>query len=199
VTDRPGRAPKRRRAITRPLLLEGASRAIAKHGYAGASVEVICAEAGFTRGAFYSNFQSKDELGIVLYEDRANRLIEALRSGAADVDDDRDIVDRIFSAAADPTELILSTEFELAALHNPELMARVRSFNDGMVAEIAAIVPRLVERAGHPPVSDPVAAARSLVALFRGLAAQALLNSATAPQQSDAKTLVSAVLSAYSR
>jgi hypothetical protein len=93
---------------------------------------------------------------------------------------------------------VLSSELELAALRDSDFLARVRGFNDGMVAELAVVVPRLVEFAGHPPTLEPVAAARSLVALFRGLAAGVLLNGTTAPQAADAKKLVNAVLGAYS-
>jgi len=197
MADPATKAPKRRRTVTRPLLLEGAARAIAKHGYAGASVEIICAEAGFTRGAFYSNFQSKEEIGILLYEEGANRLIESLRASALETEGEPDLVTRIFAAAADPGQFILNAEFELAALRDPVLMRRVRDFNDGIVAEIAALVPRLSELAGHPAASDRDGAARSLVALFRGLAAQSLLTSNAAPRDSDVKPLVSAVLGAY--
>ena len=191
-------APKRRRTVTRPLLLEGAATAIAKHGYRGASVEIICTEAGFTRGAFYSNFTSKEEIGILLYEEGSHRLIESLRASTRGPEADEDLVSRIFSAAADQAQFILNAELELAALRSPELMQRIREFNDGVVAEIAAVVPRLAELAGHPPPSDTAGAARALVALFRGLAAQSLLNSAAAPKASDVKPLVSAVLGVYS-
>ena len=42
-----------------------------RRGFQGSSVEEISAEAGYTRGAFYSNFRSKDEVLVELLRDRA--------------------------------------------------------------------------------------------------------------------------------
>src|ERR1700750_2103392 len=63
------------RSRTRPTrdetcekLFEAAARVFEDQGIGGASIEVIAAEAGFTRGAFYSNFKSKDELIIAMLE-----------------------------------------------------------------------------------------------------------------------------------
>ena len=47
---------------TRDKLFEAAARVFEADGIGGASIEAIAAAAGFTRGAFYSNFDSKDEL-----------------------------------------------------------------------------------------------------------------------------------------
>lgn len=61
---------KERQAQTRERLLEAAERVFLRRGLQGSSVEEISAEAGFTRGAFYSNFQSKDQLFIELLHER---------------------------------------------------------------------------------------------------------------------------------
>jgi AcrR family transcriptional regulator len=54
---------------TREKLFEAAARVFEEQGIGGASIETIAAAAGFTRGAFYSNFKSKDELIIAMLED----------------------------------------------------------------------------------------------------------------------------------
>ena len=51
-----------RRSATRDRLVDAALGVFAEKGVVGASVEEISEAAGFTRGAFYSNFESKDEL-----------------------------------------------------------------------------------------------------------------------------------------
>jgi AcrR family transcriptional regulator len=71
----PGSAPRRltrkeKQAQTRERLLEAAERVFLRRGLQGSSVEEISAEAGFTRGAFYSNFKSKDELFVELLQAR---------------------------------------------------------------------------------------------------------------------------------
>ncbi len=57
-------------ARTRAALLDAAARAFVERGFQGASVEVITESAGFSRGAFYSNFESKEQLFAELLKDR---------------------------------------------------------------------------------------------------------------------------------
>ena len=59
-----------RQAQTRQELLDAAARVFVKRGFTGSSVEEISAEAGYTRGAFYSNFRSKNEVFVELLHDR---------------------------------------------------------------------------------------------------------------------------------
>lgn len=56
----------RRRAETQARLLDAAIEVFAERGVLAATVEEICDQAGYTRGAFYSNFASKDELVLAL-------------------------------------------------------------------------------------------------------------------------------------
>ena len=60
---------------TRDKLFEAAARVFEEQGIGGASVEAVAAAAGFTRGAFYSNFKSMDELIIAMLEDHVDRSI----------------------------------------------------------------------------------------------------------------------------
>jgi len=56
-------------------LFEAAARVFEEQGIGGASIEAIAAAAGFTRGAFYSNFASKDELIVAMLEDHVEQTI----------------------------------------------------------------------------------------------------------------------------
>ena len=58
--------PRRCRAETLERLLDAALKTFAHVGFAAASVEAICSRGGFTRGAFYSSFRTKDELFAAL-------------------------------------------------------------------------------------------------------------------------------------
>jgi AcrR family transcriptional regulator len=60
---------------TRDKLFEAAARVFEEDGIGGASIEAIAAAAGFSRGAFYSNFKSKDELIIAMLEDHVAQSI----------------------------------------------------------------------------------------------------------------------------
>lgn len=68
-------APKRltrkeKQAETRKRIVDAAERVFLRRGLMGSSVEEISAEAGFSRGAFYSNFSSKEELFVELLHAR---------------------------------------------------------------------------------------------------------------------------------
>ncbi|MEA2493703.1 MAG: hypothetical protein QOJ29_1614 [Thermoleophilaceae bacterium] len=75
-----------RQRQTRSELLEAAARVFITRGFEGASIEAIAAEAGYTRGAFYSNFQSKEQLFAELLQERAysvyREMAEATVQGA---------------------------------------------------------------------------------------------------------------------
>src|ERR1700710_2155890 len=65
----PGRMTREQsKANTRERLLAAARSAFASNGFHGASVEEIASSAGFSTGALYSNFDSKEDLFLVLME-----------------------------------------------------------------------------------------------------------------------------------
>ena len=70
----------RSRENTRARLLEAAAQVFAEVGLDGASVEAVCERAGFTRGAFYSNFESKDELFLMLAASVSEVRVNAVRT-----------------------------------------------------------------------------------------------------------------------
>ena len=53
-------------ALTRERLLAAAERVLARHGYSGASIDPVTAEAGYSKGAIYSNFESKEAVFLEL-------------------------------------------------------------------------------------------------------------------------------------
>ncbi|MFV0428361.1 MAG: TetR/AcrR family transcriptional regulator [Arachnia sp.] len=67
-----------RREATRHRLVEAAIEEFAARGIDGTSVEQLCEAAGFTRGAFYSNFSSKDDICLAIIKYQRDRVFEAL-------------------------------------------------------------------------------------------------------------------------
>ena len=59
------------RARTRSGLLEAAHRVFVRRGFHAATLDEIADEAGYTKGAVYSNFASKEDLFFAVYERRA--------------------------------------------------------------------------------------------------------------------------------
>jgi AcrR family transcriptional regulator len=67
---------------TRAALLDAAARVFIERGFAGTSVEAIASEAGYTRGAFYSNFESKEQLFAELLQQRVYERYRAMAEEA---------------------------------------------------------------------------------------------------------------------
>jgi AcrR family transcriptional regulator len=134
---------KERQAHTRHCLLESAGRVFSRRGLAQASVDEVAADAGFTKGAVYANFGSKEELFLAMLDDRfARRLDELDRVLSTDAPPEeqarvagRDFVDFL---ARDPDWGRLFIEAGLHASRNPE-------FRDKLVSRYAAMRERMAE------------------------------------------------------
>jgi AcrR family transcriptional regulator len=72
---------KEKQAKTRSALLSSAARLICRKGISDASVEDIATDAGYTKGAFYANFKSKEELFLVMLDEKYAAELERLESG----------------------------------------------------------------------------------------------------------------------
>jgi len=128
-----------RRAATRERLVDAAIAVFAEKGVLGASVEEICEAASFTRGAFYSNFSSKDDLCIAVLDrqiaDQMSALDKALATvditGTVDIDDLIRAALGVFFASR-PTDrdwVLTGQELRLHAARSPELASAYREAN----------------------------------------------------------------------
>ncbi len=63
---------------TRSSLLRAAAKMFCKRGLEGTSVEQIAEAAGYTKGAFYANFKSKEELFLVMLDERFGQELERI-------------------------------------------------------------------------------------------------------------------------
>src|SRR5947209_2067116 len=68
---------------TRSSLLTAASKVFCRHGLEGASVDQVAQAAGYTKGAFYANFKSKEELFLVMLDERFARELERIDAALA--------------------------------------------------------------------------------------------------------------------
>ena len=92
---------KRSRTNTRARLLEAAATLFSEMGFQAATVEDVCAAAGFTRGAFYSNFESLDELFLTLWDEWADAIVASVRGHVAVVSESASPFDAVLDALVD--------------------------------------------------------------------------------------------------
>jgi AcrR family transcriptional regulator len=176
-----------RQAQTRSQLLEAAGRVFADRGFDGASVEAIVAEAGYTRGAFYSNFSSKEELFAELLQERVFATYRAMAMASADPQTRptaRDVGERAGAMHSDPDTswlFVLWLELLAHAGRDGEFREIAAEFWKGTRALGAAAVSAAYAEAGKTPPADPARIASAFIALDVGLAVQHWVDPDDAP------------------
>ena len=174
---------------TREKLFEAAAQVFENQGISGASIEAIAAAAGYSRGAFYSNFASKDELIIAMLEDhvaqtvRRNLELFSKHNTMADFLDALKTVDR---SQQDPLgrSPLLHMEMILfvarAEKRRPELAKRLRARRK----LIADIVETSLTNAGRSGSRDAAWTAAIVLALEDGFRLHRLIDPDTTPADS---------------
>ncbi len=115
---------------TQKRLLDAAEEVFIRDGYDAAQLDAIAAAAGRSKGAVYTHFKSKEDLFLVLFEQRTrtfiDRLFASLRKCANRKQRVEAFRDFYIGLAADTTWPILTLEFKLFALRHPESKERLR-------------------------------------------------------------------------
>lgn len=167
-----------RRERTQARLMDAAYTVFARDGIHGASIEVICETAGFTRGAFYSNFGSKEELFLALADRLKRQQLDALeaatrslepcefRSGTVDHDAIAHILDAV---STDPDHdrqwTLLSSEFELLAMRDPHVAALYAAHTATLREELVDAITRILDTLGLRFVVETGVAVEMLLAV----------------------------------
>jgi AcrR family transcriptional regulator len=175
------RGVTKRRPVTVAALLDAALDLFAEQGFGATSIPEICARAGLTKGAFYSNFASKDVLLAALldrsWRDRADRVRAAMPTSdaLASVLEGRSPLPAI---EPDRRWTLVSTEFSLHAIRHPDVAVLLVAHQARVRSELAALLAEALERAGRIPVIDVMELARMVVAATDGSDIQALTDQA---------------------
>jgi AcrR family transcriptional regulator len=180
---------KEKQAQTRQRLLDAAERVFLRHGLKGSSVEEITAEAGFTRGAFYSNFKSKNELFVELlharvYDRYAEMAEEAQEQEGSPRERLRWGTERIRDAQKGETAnwlFRLWLECLTEAARDEEFRRLAATFWSGNRGIVAKQVKDTFEEIGRESPLPPKQIATAMIALDVGLAVQHLVDPDEAP------------------
>ncbi|WP_261717448.1 TetR/AcrR family transcriptional regulator [Streptomyces sp. FZ201] len=199
VAERAGRRVTRRRVRTRANLLDAAFRVFAAKGFGRVSIEEVCDAAGYSRGAFYSNFASLDELFFALYQQRADLIAEQVAGALAQDGPRLDVpqsVDRVTEVLLlDVDWLLVKTDFLVHAAREPAVAQSLLEHRERLRA---AIADRLARATGHtelPAVLGGIdGAARAVVAAYDGVTIQLLLDRDVDSARAWLKQLLTALL-----
>ena len=177
-----------RRERTRERLLDAAFAVFAQHGIRGASIEAVCEAAGFSRGAFYSNFSSKEELFLALAERAMRRQLVSLESigkelepnlvrcGAVDHDAIGTILSVVVSNVGDAQQwALMRAELELLAMRDPAVGRPFLAQEETLRTELGAAIERILQDFGLRFTVDQRTAVDLLLSVYESSARAAVV------------------------
>jgi AcrR family transcriptional regulator len=149
-----------RRRHTRKELVDAAERLFSAQGFHATSIDAVAAEAGFTKGAVYSNFDSKEDLFFAVYERRVDRRVEQMEEAIEQATTAVEELEGVMPGAgrvppADDGWLSVFFEFWAHVLRHPELKERFAAQHRRVIEPLARTVP-----SGDPGERYQVATAR---------------------------------------
>ena len=176
------RGMTKRRPITVSALLDAALELFAEQGYGATSIPDICARAGLTKGAFYSNFANKDALFLALLDRSWARRADSIRRSmpSGDVEPSKRSERRLSpeELEVDRQWTLVSTEFSLHAIRHPEVAELLVEQERRVRSELAALVSEALERVGRRPTLPVDELACMVVAVTEGSRIQVLTDRA---------------------
>ena len=172
---RPSRLTRaQQQSVTKERLLAAAEQVIDRHGFGGASVDLITAEAGYSKGAIYSNFESKDAVFLELLRRYMERdMAELERIVSLDPDQlSAAVTDWLENLYAESDCPLLSTELQLQARRSPAFAGHYYALQDQQIRTLARILERYFEVSSIPLPMDSLDLAAALIALAHGVTLQ---------------------------
>ena len=182
-------------------MLDAAFEVFAEQGFGRSTIEQVCERAGFTRGAFYSNFASLDELFLAMWEQKSAELLEGLRELVAANPPAgrswRDGVELVLAAVPVNDEWYrITAEFTAHALRHPALRSVMARREHAIIATLMPILDDLLRSAGRF-APDPEALGNALVAVHDGTLVQCLIEPDSADVRRKRLDLFLAVVESY--
>ncbi|MCP3800288.1 TetR/AcrR family transcriptional regulator [Allokutzneria sp. A3M-2-11 16] len=167
------KGPTKRRPETQARLQEAARQVFAEVGFHGATISDISERAGYTNGAFYSNYANKDELFLALVDANAERVREQLQQRIETLNASDLTLDRIAELFAmvqpeDQQWFLISTEFTLHAIRHPDVARRFAEHKANLRAELVTVMETAFARTGRAASVDLGDLVRLLIAIREG-------------------------------
>jgi AcrR family transcriptional regulator len=180
VRIRKPRKPQERAAITRDLLLSAAEQVFALVGYEKAQVEQIAEAAGFSKGALYAHFKSKEELFLALYKAKTTNYQAKLRNALDSAPTREEKVDAFRTFYIDLSKekdwALITLEVKLFITRYPEVKERLHQIDEQVGDSIEGLLTRLFGNSAR-------AAGAALGGIFSALVLEAVLEPDVLPER----------------
>jgi len=170
---------------TRADLIAAARDVFLARGFHAATLDEIAEQAGYTKGAVYSNFAGKDDLFIAMLAEHYVRRAAAYAELVLEPDDDEEAyraVARFMLEAyeLEPTWWPLVSDFSSHASRQPELRERLRELREEYLDAVAVTIEALAERHHVTFLLPAREVARGSGALMRGMTVEWAIDAAPA-------------------
>ena len=171
------------RRQTRERLLEAAEALFAERGIAETSIDKVAEAAGYSRGAFYSNFADKDALVLALIERHQAQSMAETRELAEQASDPDDFLQRLYSRSVNQsqTRSTISIEYILYASRNAEGRPKVKALNRRLLEEHVQLTKEQLDNRQIDLPITATEAAKVLMGLDEGFALLRLIDPETYP------------------
>lgn len=171
---------------TRARLIRAAEKIFARDGFEAAKLEEIAAEAGYTRGAFYANFDSKEDLFFALLEGEISSRINTVEQMTRNIRDPEAkllaLREFFLTICQDRRWSLIALEFKLFAVRHPEVKARLAAMNRRLVKPRIGVLRDIMEGTGRKLPVTPTAFAMSLSAVTNALSLEHMLDRSLMPE-----------------
>lgn len=138
----PRMSRKEKQERTRTKLMRSASKVFCRHGMEKASIDAVAEDAGYTKGAFYANFKSKEELFLAMLDDSFGERIAEIERAFASTEESPP--DQARHAAADYTRALRSDpEKQQLFLEFTSYALRDEGFRQELLTRFATMRTRL--------------------------------------------------------
>jgi AcrR family transcriptional regulator len=165
---------------TRESVTRAAERLFERQGFHATSVDQVAKEAGYTKGAVYSNFASKEDLFFAVYEGRVERAVAEMHAALAATDDATEVLGELSLAAArrrgtDDGWLAAFFEFWAHVVRKPELRDRFAALHSRALEPLVAALEGFARQRDIELPDDPRKLTVAVYAMQLGLSLERLI------------------------
>ncbi|WP_296604192.1 TetR/AcrR family transcriptional regulator [Nocardioides sp.] len=199
-----GSPAPRRRENTRARLVEASFGVFVEKGLKPVTVDDLVGAAGYTRGAFYSNFSSIEEVFFEVFRERGEGMLAAASTAMEAVPEEDFTIESIGSVldavrAQGREWYILHAEFTLLALRDERARAVLADFSERFRVRLAAVIEDVLRRLGRVADRPTEELAEMVAALHLHALGQGLVGSAVLGADGISMDTVSALVLGFSR
>ncbi|MGZ4437353.1 MAG: TetR/AcrR family transcriptional regulator [Nocardioidaceae bacterium] len=168
---RPSAPAPRRRENTRARLVEASEAVFAEKGLKRVTVDDLVGAAGFTRGAFYSNFSSIDEVFFTVFEQLSEQMLATVRAvidGVPEGEFTLESLTLVFERLKPigPRWYVIQAEFTLLALRSPEAREVFKEHRQRFESQMVELIGDVVTLLGREPLLPLDQMTETAIALY---------------------------------